>query len=97
MKKTNHNHQQGLTPSNPIGDTGEEGSFLAKKYLTFHTTSPVHKIELCEYSNSICPKNIHKYTMKCLYGKDKCAIKRFFDRYKRVGLDINKLGIGSKI
>jgi len=49
--------------------------------------------ECCEYQKSICPKNIPKYSMKCIFNKDKCQIRKYFKRYE--GLDINMLGIGS--
>lgn len=41
------------------------------------TLSPV----LCEYQ-SRCPNNIHKYSMKCIYGKDNCQVRRYFMRLK---------------
>jgi len=83
-------------------DTGEDVVFLPSK--TTFQTSPVNqkgimyfnkKPEMCEYYNSICPKNIHKYSMKCIFNKNTCKIKRYFDRYR--GSDLTKLGLGSRL
>ena len=70
-------------------DTGEDVVFLPSK--TTFKTSPV----LCEYQKSICPKNIPKYSMKCIYHNKECSIKKYFDRYRRS--DLIKLGIGSRL
>ena len=69
--------------------TGEDVVFLPSQ-TTFHT-SPV----ICKYQKDICPDNIPKYSMKCIYHKNDCSIKKYFDRYRRS--DLIKLGIGSKI
>ena len=49
----------------------------------------------CEYYKTICPPNIKKYSMKCMFGKEDCRIRKYFKKYE--SLDISKLGIGSKI
>ncbi len=49
--------------------------------------------EVCEYQKSICPSNIPKYSMKCVFNKRSCRIRRYFKRYE--GLDLTKLGVGS--
>ena len=67
-------------------DTGE-GSTELNLCTTFQT-SPV----LCEYQKSICPKNVPKYSMKCIFNKRSCSIKKYFDRYRKE--DLGKLGIG---
>ena len=77
-----------------------EGSTELNHCTTFQT-SPVNqkgvmyfnkKPELCEYQNSICPANIPKYSMKCIFNKNTCNIKRYFDKW-RID-EINELGIG---
>ena len=46
----------------------------------------------CEYQKTICPDNIKKYTMKCVFGKKDCRIRKYFKRFD--GLDLNMLGVG---
>ena len=67
-------------------DTGEDVVFLPSK-TTFHT-SPV----LCKYQDGTCPKNVPKYSMKCIYHNKECSIKKYFDKYRRE--ELNELGIG---
>ena len=80
-------------------DTGEDVVFLPSK--TTFQTSPVNqkgimyfnkKPEMCEYQKDICPNNIHKYSMKCIFNKNTCKIKKYFDKW-RID-EINELGIG---
>ena len=35
----------------------------------------------CEFK-SICPDNIHKYSMKCIYGKEDCRIRKYFKKFE---------------
>ena len=49
--------------------------------------------EVCEYQESMCPKNIPKYSMKCIFNKRDCQVRRYFKRFS--GLDITKLGVGA--
>jgi len=46
----------------------------------------------CKYKN-ICPNNIPKYSMKCIFNKKDCKIGKYFKRFE--GLDITKLGVGN--
>lgn len=46
----------------------------------------------CEYK-SICPPNIKKYSMKCIFGKKDCKIRKYFKRFDK--LDLMNLGVGS--
>ena len=81
------NQDKGFTnPLTSLDTTGEEVVFLPSQ-TTFHT-SPV----LCKYQKDTCPKNVPKYSMKCIYHKNECSIKKYFDRYRPSDLD--KLGIG---
>ena len=84
----NQQKHKGLNTLPSLVDTGEEDS---KATTFFHTPSPV----LCEYQKDICPKNIPKYSMKCIYHNKECSIKKYFDRYRRS--DLIKLGIGSRL
>ena len=74
-------------------DIGGELSLLPKKDTTFQSPPVNKKPKICEYYNSICPNNIHKYSMKCIFNKNTCKIKKYFDKW-RID-EINELGIGS--
>lgn len=45
----------------------------------------------CEHK-PYCPDNIRKYSMKCVFGKDKCNVKKFYDRY---GVSANEMFVGA--
>jgi len=36
----------------------------------------------CEYK-PICPDNIPKFSMKCVFGINECNVKSYYDRYKQ--------------
>ena len=76
-------------PLTSLDITGEGVVFLPSQ-TTFHT-SPV----LCKYQKDTCPKNVPKYSMKCIYHKNECSIKKYFDRYRPS--DLIKLGIGARV
>jgi len=44
----------------------------------------------CKYKN-ICPNNIKKYSMKCIFNKRSCKVRDYFKRFN--GLDIDRLGV----
>ena len=108
--KTNNNQQKpkGFKTLPSLVDTGE-GSAELNLCTTFQT-SPVHNPflkfyeyldvikpfpKLCDYHKEICPKNIPKYSMKCIYHNKECNIKKYFDRFRRS--DLIKLGLGSRV
>jgi len=88
MKKdiTTQCQGNGFNSLNPNLDNTGEVLFLPNT-----KPSPV----LCEYHSFICPKNIPKYSMKCIYHNKECSIKKYFDRFRKEDLD--KLGLGSRV
>jgi hypothetical protein len=85
MKNNNQQQQEGnnLTPFfSSVVDKG-------KGFEHHSFSSP----SLCKYHDSICPLNIKKYSMKCIYGKKDCQVRKYFKRFE--GLDLNMLGVGS--
>jgi len=58
-----------------------------------HNQTPINFLKVCEYKKTLCPDNIKKYSMKCIFGKRDCQVRKYFKRFN--GLDITKLGVGS--
>lgn len=86
-------HLEGRLPSQQeISDTGEVRVFNSgdSSALIPLSSSPVY----CPYYKTICPENIHKYSMKCVFNQKECTIRKFYEKY---GEMYNFLGIGSKL
>ena len=82
----NFNSQKnGFQAFESTSDTGGELSLLPKFDTTFQSPPVYHKKTptMCKYYDKICPDNIPKYLMKCLFGKEECKIRRFFNRWEK--------------
>jgi hypothetical protein len=69
----NPNQKKGFDTIESCSDTG--GDVFCQK-TSFHTP-PV----FCEYKQN-CPDNIHKYPMKCIFGKDSCQIRKYLKKLR---------------
>lgn len=87
MKSNNNQQKQDFLPS--IKSTFSSSVDLGEGFDTINP-SP----DLCKYHESICPRNIPKYSMKCVFHKKGCNIRKYFDRYRLE--DLGKLGIGGR-
>ena len=61
-------------PAHTLGDN----SVLTQ--LNSFTPQEDYKINSCEY-NDICP--LHKYSMKCIFGQNRCRTYHFYKKYKK--------------
>ena len=86
IRLEDNTQENGLNINSSNLEIGEEHLFLPN---TKRPSSPI----LCEYHPSICPGNIPKYSMKCIFTKNNCSIKKYFDKYRKD--EINILGVGS--
>ena len=96
--KSQNNNQQGVSflPkilhfSTPV-DTSGEVNRVSNEIPFFHTSSGVSRFdtkrEPCKYLKSICPDNIPKYSMKCIFNNKNCRIKKYFDRFNNLDVGV---------
>ena len=67
-------------------ETLDNQLYLEDEYIPTQTQ---FKLKECEHK-SYCANNIHKFSMKCIFGVNECKVKKYYNKYGPGG---NFLGI----